>query len=208
MSYGRTEALQELNRMSIAIGLSFLSSSPSKRGLLIDKVDDTSPAQLSGILNGDVVLSVNGHSTKNRDQFFQALRGLRPGDIIPFKILRGQDELTIHVQLGGRGYTLVEVKRIRSLAIGEPVRSPKAVLNKPTITSLRFLLKFEPAALCVLYSLNSSQEQRLHQFRLPSPFGPPADVAKQLIADNPMYLNPNQLPQLTRILDMLISKSN
>ena len=72
-----------------------------EKGPLVVQVYDESGAAKAGVLVNDIVLSVNGEKTPNRDELQQQIRLHSPGDEIEIQILRGDSELTLRATLVG-----------------------------------------------------------------------------------------------------------
>src|SRR5438128_7371691 len=49
--------------------------------------NDDSPAKAAGVQPGDVIVSVNGQPTRTRAQFRDALRKVKPGDVVTLQVL-------------------------------------------------------------------------------------------------------------------------
>jgi S1-C subfamily serine protease len=83
-------------RMRRAVGLS------DADGLLIRLVEDDSPASRAGLETGDLIVQAAGRPVGHTDDLFRALDAAADG-AIQLVILRGADERTVDVQLGGAG---------------------------------------------------------------------------------------------------------
>ncbi|MDD4858350.1 MAG: trypsin-like peptidase domain-containing protein, partial [Candidatus Krumholzibacteria bacterium] len=68
-------------------------------GLLIEKVEATSPGAQAGILRGDVILEVNGSKVNSPEQAARAVFGLRVGDTVDMVINRGGKTQTVKLKL-------------------------------------------------------------------------------------------------------------
>ena len=71
-----------------------------RKGLVITRVDDRSPAAAGGLLTGDVLLELAGVRLEHPRQLFMALRTMQPGDSPLFLVSRGREELKVTVTLG------------------------------------------------------------------------------------------------------------
>jgi serine protease Do len=80
-------------RLRRAVGL------PEAEGLLIQHVEDDSPASRAGIAPGDLIVQAAGRPVADTDNLFQALDSAAGGQI-ELAILRGAQEQTVHVRLG------------------------------------------------------------------------------------------------------------
>jgi serine protease Do len=85
-------ASRELRR---AVGL------PERPGLLVRGVQDSSPAAAAGVQRGDLIVALNGRETARIDDLHEALDAATPGADVPLAIVRGSDELSLAVDLGG-----------------------------------------------------------------------------------------------------------
>ena len=81
-------------RLRRAVGL------PDTEGLLIREVAEDSPAARAGLAQGDLVVAAAGQPVRSPDDLFDALQAAR-GGTIELTLVRGTDERTLHVTLGG-----------------------------------------------------------------------------------------------------------
>jgi serine protease Do len=89
-------------RLRRAVGL------PEADGLLIRGVADDSPAARAELARGDLIVAAAGQPVRAVDDLFGALRAAAPGGTIELTILRGTEERTVHVVLGGNGQPAAE----------------------------------------------------------------------------------------------------
>jgi serine protease Do len=80
-------------RLRRAVGL------PPRDGLLVRVVESGSPADQAGIQPGDLLVSAGGSELATVDDLFAALEAA--GDGVDLQVVRGVDELTVHVGFGG-----------------------------------------------------------------------------------------------------------
>ena len=80
-------------RLRRAVGL------PEADGLLVQHVEDDSPAARAGIAQGDLIVQAAGRPIGGTDDLFQALDSVADGEI-ELTILRGAEERTVQVRLG------------------------------------------------------------------------------------------------------------
>jgi serine protease Do len=80
-------------RLRRAVGL------PEADGLLIQHVEDDSPASRAGIARGDLIVQAAGRPVTDTDDLFQALDSAAGGQI-DLAIIRGAEERTVQVLLG------------------------------------------------------------------------------------------------------------
>ena len=72
------------------------------QGVLISGVLEGGPAAKSGVKPGDVLITVNGNSTKDVRQLLNQIAQIAPGNDAKLKILRKDKELELTVQTGKR----------------------------------------------------------------------------------------------------------
>ncbi|MGH9296387.1 MAG: S1C family serine protease [Acidimicrobiales bacterium] len=83
----------------VARRLRSASGLPEVDGLLIRGVEEGGPAERSGLLRGDVLLTVGGQPLSSVDDLYRALDG--EGGELEFTVARALDELTITVAFPG-----------------------------------------------------------------------------------------------------------
>lgn len=71
-------------------------------GLLIVKVDENSPAQKGGVLVGDILVALDGHTIHDSENLQILLAGERVGKTIPVEVIRGNAVQTLQVTIGQR----------------------------------------------------------------------------------------------------------
>jgi serine protease Do len=82
--------------MADALGL------PNTNGALVGEVIDASPAQKSGVKQGDVVLKMNGTQIKDNKDLSRKVAALQVGQSASFTIWRGNREMTFNVTIAKR----------------------------------------------------------------------------------------------------------
>jgi len=70
-------------------------------GLLVVDIAKQTPADLAGIKDGDVILSINEQPVNNAEELSSYLQSLHPGSTFSMKVLRRDSQQTISVQLPG-----------------------------------------------------------------------------------------------------------
>ncbi len=84
----------DLNPQVIAaLGLS------TQDGVLITDIYQNGPADLAGLVAGDVITAINGNQVSSMSGAIQEFANLRPGDIITLDITRGQDTAQLEAVL-------------------------------------------------------------------------------------------------------------
>ena len=81
-------------RLRRAVGL------PDTEGLLIREVAEDSPAARAGLAQGDLIVAAAGQPVRSPDDLFDALQAAG-GGTIELTLVRGTDERTLQVALGG-----------------------------------------------------------------------------------------------------------
>ncbi|MGE5692894.1 MAG: PDZ domain-containing protein [Candidatus Zixiibacteriota bacterium] len=71
-------------------------------GVLITDVSDGGPAEIAGLKQGDVILSIDGQKMETERQFREFLGEHQPGDIIKVEVLRSNRKRNFKVTLGDR----------------------------------------------------------------------------------------------------------
>ena len=70
------------------------------QGSLVQGVEPGGPADRSGLEQGDVITSVNGHEIKDSDDLKMRVARLRPGTDVDVEVMRDKRHKSISVQLG------------------------------------------------------------------------------------------------------------
>jgi serine protease Do len=84
-------------RLRRAVGL------PEMDGLLVRAVEEDGPAARAGIEAGDLIVEAGGRSPRSADDLFEALDGAGPGGTLTLRVVRGSEERSVSVDLGGSG---------------------------------------------------------------------------------------------------------
>jgi len=86
------------------IGVSLMNLSPELRdhfgapgesGVMVESVQDDSPAEKAGVKVGDIILSVDGKDVKWSGDLRNALKDKKEGDSVRLEVLRGRARQTI-----------------------------------------------------------------------------------------------------------------
>ncbi|MCP4106353.1 MAG: Do family serine endopeptidase [Desulfobacteraceae bacterium] len=67
-------------------------------GVLVREVEPSSPAQKAGILDGDIIISVQASDIGSSEDFHMKMRGFAAGDIVKMQILRDGRKKTVRVK--------------------------------------------------------------------------------------------------------------
>jgi S1-C subfamily serine protease len=71
----------------------------TNKGLEIDGAKKDGPAGKAGLQKGDIIISIDGKPVKNIYDYMYRLAELKPGRAVDVIIKRGEEELTIKVNL-------------------------------------------------------------------------------------------------------------
>jgi serine protease Do len=82
--------------------LGLATESRKEGGLRITKVGGGSPAEEAGLVEGDVLLSLNGEPLNERAQLQDMLKEMAVGDLVEFELLRDGKTQTLEITLGAR----------------------------------------------------------------------------------------------------------
>jgi S1-C subfamily serine protease len=74
--------------------------SQAQEGYAISGVSKEGPAEQGGLAAGDVIVRFGDSKIGNLDDFDNALRKYKEGDKVPVVVKRGEQELTLEVELG------------------------------------------------------------------------------------------------------------
>lgn len=72
-------------------------------GAFIAQVVPGEPAAAAGLLEGDIILKVNGNAVADASELIRAVSALEPGSTAKFTIYRKDKTITVKVKLGERG---------------------------------------------------------------------------------------------------------
>jgi len=82
------------NRLRAAVGL------PQRDGLLVQRVEEGSPAARVGIERGDLLVEVGGRPLIRADDLLEALEGLEADATLTLGVVRGVEERSVAVRFG------------------------------------------------------------------------------------------------------------
>ena len=74
----------------------------SETGLLIASVEAGSPAEVGGLMLGDIIVALDGHAVADLDELLALLSGDRVGKEVPVQIIRGGQLLEVNLTIGER----------------------------------------------------------------------------------------------------------
>jgi S1-C subfamily serine protease len=86
----------------LGVALESVQVGEGKRGLMIMRVDADSPAAKDGLLQGDVIVGLNGHALEGARGLLQSLGPDSVGRPLVFSILRAGAPLAVTVTIGER----------------------------------------------------------------------------------------------------------
>ena len=84
------------------LGVGLAARTDGGQGAIITSVQPDSPASLAGILQDDIVLSVDGEPIDGQAGLVAAIRDAAPGQTVEIEILRGVERLTVKATLVAR----------------------------------------------------------------------------------------------------------
>ncbi len=76
---------------------------PDRDGVLIQEVEDASPAANAGLRRGDLIVTAGGSSVTTIDDLYQAVDGLGAGEALALSVVRGAEELSVSVTFAAGG---------------------------------------------------------------------------------------------------------
>ena len=76
---------------------------PDRDGVLVQEVEDASPAARAGLRRGDLIVGADGSAVTTIDDLYQAVDGMGEGRSLALTVVRGAEELSVSVTFGGGG---------------------------------------------------------------------------------------------------------
>ena len=70
--------------------------------LVVEQVQPASPAEVAGVLEGDVLLAVGGGDIDDVDELWKTLSVFAPGDVTTLTVERDGEVLELEITLGAR----------------------------------------------------------------------------------------------------------
>ena len=90
----------EAQEMTVELANSFGLNEAS--GAMISGVQRGSPADTAGVRPGDILISVGGKPVKDPQVMLDLIAALKPGDQVPFKLLRKKTPYEAEIRIGKR----------------------------------------------------------------------------------------------------------
>jgi serine protease Do len=76
--------------------------SPVDSGVIVERVEQGTPAAEAGLQQGDIITAIDGEQVKDTGDLFAALRNYQPGDSVELTVVRDGNEQTVSLTLGER----------------------------------------------------------------------------------------------------------
>ena len=99
---GRQDVLAPYLGVNLALPAAGGEGPPTADGVRLERVAPGDAAARAGLRDGDVVLAIGGVATMSNPDFSRALRLHGSGDVVKFKVRRGEEHLELPVRLGER----------------------------------------------------------------------------------------------------------
>ena len=185
IKFGRVR-LAYLGVIPAEVGSAFVRSH-SEGGVLVDSVENNSPADRAGLQEADVVLAIDAVPVGSVDQFFSLLRSYTPDDQLELTVLRGTRQFaeTIHLSVLPEAYLLSYTRRVFGFSLGQGRRGvmvDSVVADSPAgrvrIRPGDLVVKVDDREIDTLAEFEQVMEDRLG--RLP--------LAFTVVRDNQAYL--------------------
>ena len=87
------------NGLKVTFGIMPAFADTSNKGLRVDGVTPNKPAQIAGMLKGDVIVMINDMQVTNIHDYMMRLKKLKLGDRITVDVMRGENIKVLIVQL-------------------------------------------------------------------------------------------------------------
>ncbi|MBT3216599.1 MAG: M20/M25/M40 family metallo-hydrolase [Candidatus Marinimicrobia bacterium] len=84
---------EERQRFKVSLGIMPDYTYSETKGLRIDAILKDKPAEKGGLLDGDIIIEMNGKSVDDIYEYMQRLTEIKQGDEIDVKVLRGKHEI-------------------------------------------------------------------------------------------------------------------
>ncbi|TSA27932.1 MAG: M20/M25/M40 family metallo-hydrolase [Bacteroidetes bacterium] len=86
-------------KLKVTLGIMPDFAGSEKRGLRVDGVTVGKPADLGGMLKGDIIVSINGLKVENIYEYMSRLSKLKHGQTINVEVIRGDKQEVLLIQL-------------------------------------------------------------------------------------------------------------
>lgn len=73
---------------------------PDRDGVLVQEIEDGSPADRAGLRRGDLIVEAGGSPVAGIDDLYQAVDGLGGGQSLSLQVVRGAEDLAVSVSFG------------------------------------------------------------------------------------------------------------
>ena len=73
---------------------------PDRDGVLVQEIEEGSPADRAGLRRGDLIVEAGGSPVAGIDDLYQAVDGLGDGQSLALQVVRGAEELAVSVTFG------------------------------------------------------------------------------------------------------------
>ena len=94
-TFAASRAFLGVSLMNISPELREHFGAPKEAGVIVESIQDDSPADKAGLRVGDIVLSVDGKDVKSAVDLRMALRDKKEGDSVRIDLLRGRARQTV-----------------------------------------------------------------------------------------------------------------
>lgn len=84
-----------------ALGISFNPTPPQTPGVVVSSVIAGGPADVAGILPGDLLMAIDGAALVSHDSLRQQAQHWKPGQTVRVNFRRGEEELAADIELMG-----------------------------------------------------------------------------------------------------------
>jgi S1-C subfamily serine protease len=95
----KPETVRTMRRKGVTLGIMPDFAGNIKNGLRADFVTPGKPAALGGMKKGDIIISINGKSISNIQDYMFRMGQLKHGQIINVEVLRDSKKLLLLIQL-------------------------------------------------------------------------------------------------------------
>jgi aminopeptidase YwaD len=95
----KVEVSRGTRRKGVALGIMPDFVGEVKNGLRADLVTPGKPAALGGMKKGDIIISINGKSVNNIQDYMFRMNQLKHGETISVEVLRDSQKVVLIIQL-------------------------------------------------------------------------------------------------------------